>query len=279
MKVIKNSALAIVFLAGLLFSVQVLAGPPPKPTSKNAEAQKLIDQAWDLYKSDSGAATCKKCYQMMEQANKFDPNNPGILVELSRYYWEYADLQPKATKEQQEYLVGIYNKAMGYAEQSLAIKETSGGHYWWAVNKSSGLEFSGIWEQAKGFPSIKKNSDWVSDHEPTYYYGATGRLWTEILSRVTKAVVKIVGFRYVQDARDQINLAIKEEPNYLDNYLYMARFIYVYDENQPEALKLLDKELKMDPNALPTEVTANKNSQKNARELWKKITGKEYPNK
>jgi len=278
MKNLKAFAMVIgLFL--VLAATQALAGPPPKPSSKNPEAQNLIDQAWNLYKTDTGAATCKKCYQMMEQANKLDPNNPGILVEMSRYYWEYADLQPKATKEQQAYLVGIYNKALGFAEQSLKIKETSGGHYWWAVNKSSGLEFSGIWEQAKAFPAIKRNSDWVTDHEPTYYYGAVGRLWTEILARVSKAVVKIVGFRYVQDAIDQINLAIKEEPKYLDNYLYKARFTYVYYEDTPAALKLLDYELKQDPNSMPTEVTANKSSQEGARELWKKITGKDYPNK
>ena len=278
MKNLKAFALAIGLVLTLL-TTQALAGPPPKPSSKNAEAQKLIDQAWNLYKTDSGAATCKKCYELEEQANKLDPKNPGILVELARYYWEYADLQPKATKDQQAYLVGIYNKALGYAEQSLQIKETSGGHYWWAVNKSSGLEFSSIWEQAKAFPAIKKNSDWVTDHEPTYYYGAVGRLWTEILARVNRAVVKIVGFSYVQDARDQINMAIKEEPRYLDNYLYMARFTYVYDKDNAGALKLLEKELKMDPNAMPTEVIANKNSQENARELWKKITGMDYPNK
>jgi len=276
----KMRTLALVLgLFVVLVGGQAFAGPLLKPGSKVPAAQDLIDQAWNSYKADSGAATCKKCYDMLEQANKLDPNNPGILNELARYYWEWADQQPKATKEQQAILVAVYKKAQGYAEQSLKLKETSGGHYWWAVNRSSSLEFASIWDQAKAFPAIKKNSDWVSDHEPTYYYGATGRLWTEILSRVTKAVVKIVGFKYVQDAIDQINLAIKEEPKYLDNYLYKARFTHVYYNNDPEALKLLDYELKQDPNTLPTEVTANKTSQENARELWKKITGKDWPNK
>jgi tetratricopeptide (TPR) repeat protein len=83
----------------------------------------------------------------------------------------------------------------------------------------------------------------------------------------------------VQDALDDIDKAIKIEPRFLENYLYKARFLYVYFGNKEESLKLLDYVLKQDPNSFPEEVTANKVSQRTARELWKKITGKEYPQK
>ena len=262
----------------ILSAGPAFSGPLLKPVSKNPEAQKLIDQAWALDHTDSSAEIFKQCAALMEQADKLDPNNTDILNDLSRYYWNQGDSLPKQTKEQQAFNVGLYAKGQAAADKSLALKQTIGATYWWAVNKSSSLEFSSIFAQAAGFLPIKRNSDYVKNNEPDYYYGAEGRLWTEILSRVPKIVVKMVGWN-VQDAVDDINAAIKIEPRYLDNYLYKARFQWVYFENKDEALKLLDYELKQDPNALPSELSANKVSQRESRELWKTITGKNYPDK
>ena len=262
----------------MLFSLPVLAGGLPKPNSKNAAAQKLIDQAWELEKKDSTAEIYKQCMSLMEQADKLDPDNPGILTDMSRYYWCYGDNLPKETEAQQDKLEGIYGQGMAASEKSLKIKETVGGHYWYAVNKASSLEFSSIFSQAAGFPSIYSHSQYVTNNEPDYYYGASGRLWSEILSRVPKKVVELVNWD-VNEAVADIDKAIKIEPRYLDNYVYKARFFHVYFENNDEALKLLDQALKQDPNIFPEEVTANRVSQRDARELWKHITGKEYPQK
>lgn len=270
------AAAVIIFV--LLSASPALSGALPKPASKNAEAQKLIDQAWELDQSDSSAAIFKQCISLMEQADKLDPNNTSILNDLSRYYWNYGDNLPKQTEEQQDILEGIYSKGMAAAEKSLKIQETVGGHYWFAVNKAAGLEFSSILSQAAAFPSIYSHSQWVTDHDPNYYYGASGRLWSEILSRVPKKAVEIVGWD-VQEAIDDINRAIKVEPRYLDNYLYKARFYWVYFGNKEEALKLLAYELEQDPNIFPEEVKANRVSQRDGRKLWKTITGKEYPQK
>lgn len=274
-KILILTALVAVFV---LAALPAFAGGLPKPTSKNPEAQKLIDHAWALDRSDSSAEIYKQCFTLMEQADKLDPNNPSILTDLSRYYWEYGDNLPKQTPEQKKQLEGIYAKGMAVAEKSMKVKETVGGHYWFAVNKAASLEFSSMAAQAAGFPGIYKHSQYVSKNDPNYDYGATGRLWSEILCRVPKAVVKMVGWN-VQDAVADIDRAIKIEPRFLENYLYKARFLYVYFGNKDEALKLLDYVLKQDPNIFPDEVTANKVSQKTSRELWKKITGKEYPQK
>ena len=267
--------MGIVF--SILFSVNGVSGPLVKSVSNNPEVQNLIDQAWELEKTDSNAEIYKKCISLLEQANKLDPNNHMILTDLSRYYWSYGDNLPKETKEQQKQLQGIYKIGLSYAEKSLAVKETPPGHYWYAVNKAASHEFSSIFAQAKAFPSIKKHSDYVVEHEPDYDYGAPGRLWTEIMVRVPKIVVQMVGWD-VQEAIDLINDAIKKEPRYLDNYVYKARFYWTYFGDKEEALKLLDYALKQDPNSLPGEQTANRVAQRGARELWKKITGKEYPN-
>jgi tetratricopeptide (TPR) repeat protein len=278
MKNLKAFALTIGLVLTIL-ATQAMAGPLVKPVSKVPEAQKLIDQAWDQEKIDSNAKIFKACIDLLEKANKLDPNNDLILTELARYYWEYGDKSPKETADQKKFLEANYAKGQAYAEQSVKLKETVAGKYWWCTNRASGLEFSSIFAQAAAFPALKKTSDWVTDHDADYFYGAPGRLWSEILCRVPPVVVKMVGWN-VQEAIDQINAAIKVAPGYLDNYLYKARFYHVYFKDDKTALELMDYELKQDVNTvLPTEVTRNKVSQRDAKALWKKITGKDYPNK
>lgn len=274
----KSKVLCSLLVTGLLllFSMTAIAGGLPKPISTVAEAQKLIDKAWALERTDNTAEIYKQCASLLEQADKLDPNNHMILTDLARYYWSWGDNLPKATPEQQKFLVELYKKGLAAAEKSLKIKETVGGHYWYAVNKAASLEFSSIAAQAAGFPVIYKHYQYVAKNDPDYYYGANGRLWAEILSRVPKQVVKMVGWD-VQEAVAEIDRSIKVEPRYFDNYVYKARFLYIYFGNKDEALKLIEHVLKQNPNIFPEEVTANKASQRAGRELWKKITGKDYP--
>lgn len=213
----------------------------------------------------------------MEQADKLDPNNNSILTDLSRYCWQLGDSLPKQTKEQQKKLVGLYGHGKDLAERSLKIKETSDGHYWYAVNLAAGLEFSSIFSQVAAFPSIYSHTQYVLQHDRDYDYGAPGRLWAEILSRVPKSVVETVGQKYVDEAAREIDRALKKWPLMICNYVYKARFIYYFFGNREGALKLLAQAMKMDVNAVPGEVASNKAEQKNGRLLWKAITGKEYP--
>jgi tetratricopeptide (TPR) repeat protein len=245
----------------MVMSAPAFPGALPKPASSNADAQKLIDQAWELFRTD------------------LDPKNHMILTELARYYWEYGNNLPKQTEAQQDKLVDLYEKGLDYADQSLDVKETVGGHYWFAVNRAASKEFSSIVTQAAAFPSIYSHSEKVGELDEDYYYGASGRLWSEVLVRVPKAVVELVGWN-VQDAVDDINESIKKEPGYLNNHLYKARFINSYFGKKDEALELLDHVLKQDAKTLlPGEETSNRVAQRKARELWKEITGKDYPDK
>jgi tetratricopeptide (TPR) repeat protein len=279
MKSFRLSRLALGLALVLFAGSQAFAGGLLKPTSKNPEAQKLIDQAWTLNKTDSTAKTYKDCLGLVQQADKLDPNNPAILTEISRYYWNWGDNLPKETKEQKKFLVDLYIKAMDAAQKSIALKETVDGHYWLAVNKAASLEFESIISQAGGFPMIKKHADYVTKHDPKYYYYATGRLWSEIIVRIPKVVVTMVHWN-VEEAVSPIDAGIKNNPGYLENFVYKARFLYKYYGKNEEALKLIDHALKQDANTvLPDEVCSNKTAQKDARILWKQITGKDYPNK
>ncbi|MDD5224915.1 MAG: hypothetical protein PHE84_13095 [bacterium] len=274
------------FLCLVLLSLVLLpaiplafAGGLVKATSANPEAQKLIDQAWKLDKSEYTADIFRQCIPLMEQADKLDPKNPEILSDLSRYYWSLGDELPKQTSEQRKILEDLYARGIKYAEESLKIRETPAGHMWHAINRAAGLEFSNIFTQAAAFIPIYRECQYVTKNDPDYYYGAGGRLWTEIVSRVPRKVIEIVGHKYVDEAVEQINRAIEKEPRYVDNYAYKARFMYIFYKNREEALKLLDQALKADPGCFPGEDALTRVGQRNARLAWKKITGKDYPEK
>ncbi len=274
----KLSRMIVTITAICFIASAALAGGPPKPQSDKPEAQPLIDQAWDAIHVEHSAASFKKCTNLLIKADKIDPDNHTILSELSRCRWSYGNRLPKETDEQQEMLEGIYNQALADIEKSLELKETAAGHYWWAVNKASSLEFSSIFSQAAAFLSIKDHADTVGDIDETYYYGGSGRLWSEILTRVPKVVVKMVGYD-VQEVVDDIDASITKEPRYVDNYVYKARFILNYYEDKDQALALLEQALKIDENVMPEEIAANRSALEEGRELWKTITGKDYPKK
>ncbi len=269
-----RATLSLLLMGGvLLHGETAFAGGLPKPRSGNPEAQKLIDQAWRLCKENpAGLESYGKGIELLERARRLDPRNHTILIELSRLYWEYGDHLPKRTRRQQATLIDLYEKGLEYAKKSLDIKETAGGHYWLAVNKAASMEFSNIFSQAAALPTISSHASKVKELDENYYYGAYGRLWAEILTRVPKAVVRIVGWD-PQVAVDAINESIQREPDFISNYVHKARLYHVYFGRDEEALKLLEIALKKDPAAFAEEVTANKAAQEEARELWRKITG------
>jgi len=273
-------------VGGLLSAVVFFPAPRPafagglvKANSQNPEAQKLIDRAWKVDKSEYTAEVFRQCIPLMEQADKLDPRNAEILSELSRFNWSLGDELPKQTPEQRKILEDLYARGLRYAEESLKIRETSAGNYWYAVNRGAGLEFSSIFAQAAAFFPIYSHYQYVLKHDPDYYYGGPGRLWTEIISRVPRKVVEMVGRKYVDEAMTEIDRGIAKEPRYLDNYVYKARFLYVFFKDREEAFQLLDQVLKADPGCFPEEDALTRVGQRNGRHLWKKITGKDYPAK
>ncbi|MFO8056631.1 MAG: hypothetical protein R6V10_04985 [bacterium] len=262
----------------LLLSVSAFAKPHPKPVSDVPKAQKYIDRAWELEKTGATPEIFKQCIELMEKANQADPQNPMILVDLARYYWSYGNELPKETEEQQQKLEEIYGKGLEYAERSLELEETAAAHYWVAVNKAAGKEFSSVISQAAAFPAIYGHSEDTKKIDPDYDYGAPGRLWSEILTRVPKLAVKMVGWD-VNEAVAEINTAIEKHPHYIENYVYKARFYYNYFEDKQKALDILEKGLAIDPCSMPEAEATNRIAIKDGKKLWKKITGKEYPDK
>jgi len=279
MKRVKISAViislfALVFLAG---SGLLGSDAMPRPKSANPEAQKLIDQALALVKNEMSVKTFDQAIQILEKALKLDPNNPDIMIELANYCWQRGDQMPKATDQDFDARNVYFNKGKSYADQALKIKECAGAYYWYSANLASGNQNRSVLVQARLFPTLKKNTDWIDAHDPGYFYGGGARLWSKVVSEVPEALLKM-GLADPEDAYQSLNDAIKFEPRYLLNYVYKGNFCWRMGKKD-EALKELDFALRADPNIFPEELAKNRLAQKEAKESWKQFTGKEWPQK
>jgi len=260
----------------MVLAHSVIAGEAmPKPKSNNPEAQALLDQALEVLKQEYTIPNLDQAISLLEKANQLDPNNHDILVELADKNWQKGDLLPEKTDADFKARKAYFEKGLKYAEQALKIKESAGAHYWFAANLGSSYEHASILSQAKIFPSLKKNCDWIQTRNPEYFYGGAARIWSKVVSKVPDIVLKMVGedpnqvFGWLEDA-------IKTEPRYLLNYVYKGQFCWRMGKKD-DALSALDYALKQDPSIFTEEVAKNKLALRKAQEMWKEFTGKEYP--
>ena len=247
----------------------------PVIQSKNAEVQKLIDQAEALVQNEVSLKSLDAGLPLLEKANQLDPNNYDLMIELANFYWQRGDQMPKANDQDFEKRNVYFNKGKAYAEIALKMKESAGAYYWFTANLASSYQNKNALAQARLFPTLKKNTDWIDAHDPGYFYGGGARIWSKVVAEVPK-VLLAMGLADPEDAYRSLNDAIKLEPRYLLNYTYKGNFLWSQGRKD-EALKELDYVLKADPNIFPQELAKNKLAQKEARESWKQFTKKDWP--
>ncbi len=272
---LKKTAGLIAFVAVITCAMVSEAREPEKATSENPQAQEYIDKAWKAVDKDINMQNVKEAVNYLEKARKLDTDNVEILVELADQYYYRGELMPRETDEDYEARNVWFKKGLEAAEKSLEIKETAAGHYWAAANQAAMNENAGIFTQIRMFPGLMGHMNWIEENDPDYKYGAQARFWSRVASRVPGPVQSAVDMG-PEDIYPMLDKAIKNEPRFIDNYVYKAEFMYAMDKKE-EALDVLDKALKMDPGAFPKEEAYNKYAQDRAREHWKEWTGKEYP--
>lgn len=267
--------IAIVAVIACAFALQ--AREPEKATSENSKAQEYIDKAWNSVDENINMQNVKQAVNYLEKARKLDPDNPEILVELADQYYYRGELLPRKTDEDYEARSKWFKKGLEAAKQALKIKENAAAHYWVAANKAAMNENASIFTQVRMFPDLMGHMEWIEEHNPDYKYGAQARFWSRVAARVPGPVQSAVDMG-PEDVYPKLDQAIKNHPHFIDNYVYKAEFMYAID-NKEQAIDVLDKALKMDPDALPREKAYNKYAQERARKHWKEWTGKEYPNR
>ena len=266
-------------IIGMIAASTAVAWEMRKIVCKNPEAQKLMDQVFNILVKDASANAYKQVIPIAEKATTVEPDNDQIWVELSGDYWAYGDSLPKNTDAEKKIRQGWFEKGIAAAKKAIAIRETAGGHCWLAINLAARGEMIGIMKSIPIFPKLMKESEAADKLDPDYAHGGTARLWSEVIARVPDIAIKAVGMK-PEDSIEDIQAQIKKYPLYFDNYNYMARYMMRL-KKKDEALKNLEFVLSHDPKSVPDPnlVSINVEAQNNAKKLWKLYTGKDYPNK
>jgi len=266
---------SVLLPVAMLLWLPVAAGArePAKPVSSNPEARQWVDRAWAALDGEMSTREIDEAVRCLEKALALDPRNPEILVELADEYYQRGDQMPQGTAAEIEPRTAFFEKGLAAAEEAMRIGETAAAHYWMAVNLAAASEHESILKRASIFPKLDKHMDWIEAHDRHYKYGGIARFWSKVVTRVPGVLVRMVG----EDPRrifQALEEAIQSEPRFLDNYLYQAEFFH-HLGRQEEAIDVLDRLLRMDPEAFPEERAYNRYAQKKARQDWKEWTGRE----
>jgi len=251
------------------------AREPFKPSSGNPEARQWLDRAWAALDREMTLKEIDEAIACLERALALDPENPEILAELADEYYQRGEQMPRGTEDEVRARAAWFGKGLKAAEASMKIRETAAAHYWSAVNLAAASEHQSVLKRASIFPRLNRHMNWIETHDRHYKYGGIARFWSKVVTRVPQVLVKMVG----EDPRRvfaALEEAIQAEPRFLDNYLYQAEFFYHMGKKE-EAVEVLDRLLRMDPEALPEERAYNRYAQKKARENRRAWTGRDTP--
>ncbi len=275
MKNIRDLFVVIAIIAFVAYPFMSRSREPVKPKSSNPLAQKLVDQAWAALDYKMGILQLDQAIGYLERALALDPNNPEILVEIAGEYFQRGYQMPHSNDLEIQACNVYFEKGYQAAAKALSIKESPGAHYWLAANLGLLKQHESFMSQASILPEINSHLDWINSNHKNYRYGISARYWSGIITRAPGVIVRMMG-EDPQQVYQDLEISIKAEPRYLENYIFKAEFIY-YVGKKSEALDVLDQVLKMDPDAFPGERAHNRHTQKTARGYWKEWTGKEYP--
>jgi len=276
MRITVRSAAVLAALALLLTScpLDVLAAG----AEDKAEAAGLYDEAMTVVKESLDQASVRKAVALLEKASQLDPQNEEVWIQLAWRYWLLGDRSPKDSGDQKKARMAQFEKGLAAAEKAQAINKRSvGGLYWRTVNLASHAEMKGILSSLGLAGELFTSMNRVDRRDPYYFYGATRRFGSEVLVRIPTFLSERFGFKPEYVVED-LEMMIERWPNFFPNHTYLAR-VHVWNGQKDMALKELEFVLSNDPDIMPEEKAENAASQTMARETWKEITNKEYPNR
>jgi len=260
-------------------SLEARKKPPRELSPQEQKAEELIKQADVIIAQAETPEQVEPAIKLYQQAIQTAPNYDKAWWGLGMSQWTKAVLMPQQNRKEKQAVLKLLEDAEKSCKKALEIDPMSPGANYWLSNiflSQAGLK--GMIRGAFILPRVFKLSDKVAEVDPYYGHGAIFRTYGIVLMVVPDWLSRRFGYT-PEIILPYLDKAIKLEPNCFANYLVRAG-IYLKlggEENKEKALKDLDYVLTHNPELLEGYQADNRRRQKEARQIWKQITGKEYP--
>ena len=269
------------YLFVLVFSYNC-AGSDPQLETKKQNVDYLIEQGKILWGQRTNNISLDKAGHFIGLAHKQRPDDFELSVLMGQINYHKAYLiKTETSKKDSLFLEGsnickkavmvhpdfnkVYNKAMGDSTFKLlsaiadAPKSVVPGLYWWAVNLAYNLINKPVLARLNQRELMETIMHRVLALDPGFDYSGPYRFFGMFYT-------KIPGLE-ISQSLSYFNQALKTNPNFLGNTVFMAEFLYQKSGNREKFNQLLNNVLEIDLTKHPEIMTDNLFYQKRAQFL------------
>jgi len=260
-------------------SLEARKKPPRKLSPAEQKAEELTRKADVIIAQAETPKQVDPAIKLYQKATQTAPRYDKAWWGLGMSIWTKAVLMPQKTRQEKKEVLKLLAQAKEACNKALEIDPMSPGANYWLSNIL--LTEAGLRSIIRGafiLPKVFELSDKVAQVDPYYGHGAIFRTYGIVLMVVPDWLSRRFGYT-PESILPYLDKAIELEPNCFANYLVRAG-IYLKlggKENKEKALKDLEYVITHNPDLLEGYQADNRRRQKEAKQLWKQITGKEYP--
>lgn len=241
----------------LFLLLSSLAFPPTAMASTSSTSASLApspgtpsarDEAERLWKLRADVRQMPALLAASERWVAQEPNNVDALLRLARasYFMVYLH-ESGGTLEKR---LQIMLKGTDAARKVTRLQPSNmAGEFWASTNLAVYGKLKGPLESVASLSEIKSRMETVEAKEPNLFYGGVWRFWGRLIDQVPSALRMLNGYD-LDDALEFHRKAIKVEPRYVQSHLFYAECL-IQAGKREEARAVLEKALKLDPQAMP----------------------------
>jgi tetratricopeptide (TPR) repeat protein len=250
--------------------------------TKGGDLMEVLAKAQESWQKREDPRELERAITLYEQAISIQPNQLEVLTQLARAYYFLADGYRRNDPENQ---LLLYDKSAVYGEKAMALHpeflkkvkeegvkpedavtvltpEYLPAVYWTA-------SAVGRWARLKGFTTllaqrnrVKKLMDWVTEKNPTFFYGGPYRYWGAFY-----ALSPAFAGGDLKKSREYFEKSLEVEPNYFGTKVLMADTYAIKVQDRELYVKLLNEVIAGSPEVLPDIIPEQKVEQAKAKDL------------
>ena len=237
-----------------------------------AGAQSVQDLITEADQFSTVAFDNQKALEKLQQAEKLDANNFGVLWRISRSYVDIGEHLPGKTDAEKEKQLEYYQKAFDYADKAVKAKPDSAtGYIRRAIANGRVALFKGVWSAIDFVKQVKADCEKAISLDPNnatayYIFGRTHMKLCE-KSKMIRWPLGL-GWANMEESLKYFDKAVALRPGFILYRLDAAR-AYQSEDNYSKA-----KELLISIAALSKQDEDDDQYRKEARELLESLKNK-----